>query len=491
MRVRVFAWCGLAYAAMSVGACTRDTRQAPDTSGPVSKHVAVAGGTGHDWTRFGVDAARSNYSTTPTGIDSTNVATMQRQQVAIDGTVDSSPIYLSGVSVGGAPHDVFFVTTTYGKTLAIDADRGTLLWEFAPPGYSTWAGSYRITTATPVADPSRAFIYAASPDGHITKLSVADGHPAWSTAITLLPEREKIASALNFFGGRVIATTGGYIGDTPPYQGHVALIDAASGQLAHVWNALCSDRTGLIVPKDCPESDAAIWGRSGAVVDSTTGDLFVTTGNSRWDGHTYWGDAVIELDRDATHVVGNYTPSNTEILNEADTDLGSTSPVLVVGSGGTMILQGGKDRHLRLLDWRTMRGSSPHRGGEKQIFATPSEQELFTTPAVVQTIVGTSVFVADEHSTAAYTIDATTHRVDWQAGSGGTSPICADGLLYVYDPSGALRVYDPASGTLMAQLPAGAGHWNSPIVADGRIALAEGDANAHRITGVLNIYRLP
>ena len=39
-------------------------------------------------------------------------------------------------------------------------------------------------------------------------------------------------------------------------------------------------------------------------------------------------------------------------------------------------------------------------------------------------------------------------------------------------------------------LPAGPGHWSSPIVTDGRIALPEGDANEHRTSGVLDIYRV-
>ena len=52
-----------------------------------------------------------------------------------------------------------------------------------------------MTTATPAADASRAFIYAANPGGTIEKLSVSDGSAVWSTAITLLPSREKIALA--------------------------------------------------------------------------------------------------------------------------------------------------------------------------------------------------------------------------------------------------------------------------------------------------------
>ena len=35
------------------------------------------------------------------------------------------------------------------------------------------------------------------------------------------------------------------------------------------------------------------------------------------------------------------------------------------------------------------------------------------------------------------------------------------------------------------------GHWNSPIVVDGKITLPEGNANRHATTGVLDIWSLP
>ena len=66
----------------------------------------------------------------------------------------------------------------------------------------------------------------------------------------------------------------------------------------------------------------------------------------------------------------------------------------------------------------------------------------------------------------------------------------AGGLLFVYDPGGSLRVYQPETGREVARLSAGGGHWNSPIVVDDMIALPEGSANSHETRGVLNIYRL-
>lgn len=474
----------LALVAAGVGA-TRPTPGGVHDPGSVFPDTTARG---YDWARFGWDVGRSGSSTAPTGIDADNVASLRRQQVQLDGTVDSSPIYLHSVGVGGSEHDVFFVTTTYGKTLAIDARDGAILWRYTPVGYEAWAGTYRITTATPVADPSREFVYAASPDGYIQKLAVADGRVLWRTAVTRLPRREKLASALNHFDGRVIVTTGGYIGDRPPYQGHVAILDARDGRLLHVWNALCSDRHELIEPASCHASDAAIWGRAGAVIDSASGDIFVTTGNAPWDGHTYWGDAVLQLDADATRLRGNYTPTNTGRLNATDQDLGSTSPVLL---GDDYLAQGGKDGRIRLLDRRVLRGADPHRGGEVQTVSTPSGDRLFTAPAVLRLGDVVWMFAADNGGTAAWTLRGGGLHQEWSHDGGGTSPVIAGGLLYVYDPRGGLRVHDPETGRLITTLECADGHWNSPIVVDGMIALPEGDANDHRTRGVLDIWRLP
>ena len=43
----------------------------------------------------------------------------------------------------------------------------------------------------------------------------------------------------------------------------------------------------------------------------------------------------------------------------------------------------------------------------------------------------------------------------------------------------------------IAELETGRGHWNSPIVVDGKIALPEGNANEHASAGVLDIWSLP
>ena len=473
-----------AICALFLGACNAHSASPIDTGGTTSTPTAD----GHDWPRFGLDQAHSNASDTPTGITASNLSTLKLQQVSLPGTVDASVIYLHAVQIAGGAHDAFFLTTSYGKTLAIDAGNGAILWTFTPTGYSGWAGSARITNSTPVADPARDFVYAASPDGHVQKLAVSDGHVVWSTSITSLPTREKIASPLTYSRGRIIAVTGGYIGDAAPYQGHVALLDASTGQLLHTWNSLCSDHLAQIDPSTCAQSGSAIWGRAGAVVDSTTGNILVATGNGLWDGVTNWGDAMLVLDPDATHLVANYTPQNTDVLDQTDADLGSTSPALL---DATHVGQAGKDGRIRVIDVQASSGSSPHRGGEVQSVSTPSGGAMFTALAVYRHGGSVLLIAADGGGTAAWTYASGRLTPAWSNGNSGTSPVVAGGLLYVYDGRGTLRVYDSTSGSSVGSLSCGGGHWNSPIVADGRIALPEGSANSHSTSGVLDIWRLP
>ncbi len=392
-----------------------------------------------DWPQFGYDAASSGFSPASTGISAANAASLTRRQVSLDGTVDASAIYLQDVSVNGASHDVFFVTTTYGITIAIDADSAAILWEYKPASFASLSGTAQITNSTPAADPDRQHIYAAAPDGTIQKLAIADGHVVWTTSITLLPSREKIASPLKIFGGHIIAVTGGYIGDAPPYQGHVAVLDAQTGNLVSVWNSLCSDRAGLIQPASCASTRSAIWGRAGAVIDSATGNIFVATGNGPYDGKTNWGDALIELDPGATQVLANYTPADNASLNGSDLDLGSTSPVFLGAAG--MLAQGGKDMMIRLLAIPAIAGAVPHTGGELASVPTPSKNMLFTALAVWPDQGATWMFGADNGATSAWTIGNGKLTQMWSHATGGTSPVVAGGLLYVYSPGGGSGIF--------------------------------------------------
>jgi hypothetical protein len=477
---------------------------APDP-GAAGSEQAIGAASQQDWTTFDYNAQRSGVGPSDTGIDAGNLRRLSRRTVQLNGTVDSAPIELGGIRTRGRVRDVIVVTTTYGRTIAIDARTGGRLWEYVPPNVGRYEGSTQVTTATPVADPNRRYVYVASPDGRIRKLVLATGSEVrsahWPAVITHDASKEKIAGALNLSGRYVVAVTGGYIGDAPTYQGHVAMIDRTSGALLHVFNTLCSDRHRLIVPVSCPESDSAIWARSGAVVEPGSGRLLIATGNARFNGSTYWGDSVLELTADAGRLLHNWTPPNQAELNNTDADLGSTAPALLAPVGGRRLaVQGGKDGHLYLLDLARLNGTpggtSSRTGGELQRLSSPGGAEVFTAPAVWTSGGRSYVFVADGNGTTAFVLKGGAHprlAIAWQDQTGsGTSPVIAGGLLYAFDPSGgSIVVRAPTSGRVLASLAVSPGHWNSPIVVGGRIIEAVGAYGDHLTRGTLYIYHLP
>jgi outer membrane protein assembly factor BamB len=452
-----------------------------------------------DWPRFGYDAARSNSGPTHTGITKANLGRLRHTAIALDGTVDSSPIYLSGVDAGGARRDIFVVTTSYGKTIAVDANSGAIVWEFTPSDISVYEGSAQITQGTPVADPSRRYVYSISPNGVIHKLSVGDGsevqQDGWPAIATRDPAHEKVGVPLNLYGNYVLATTGGYLGDAPPYQGHVVVLARATGRQVGVWNSLCSDQQSLLLPSQCDDgSGSAIWGRAAPVVVPGTHVLLVTTGNGGFDGHTAWGDSVLELSPNAHDLLQNFTPRNQASLERGDVDLGSTAPAYLPGRK-RLALQAGKEGAMYLLDLDMLNGRSPRagplKGGELQKLSAPGSSGVFTAPAVWRVRGTTWAFVTSTSATAGYVLGKGRNprlRRRWLRNTPGTSPVVAGGLLWVFDPAGTLRVFEPKTGRPVGELAAGPGHWNSPIVIDGHVALPDGDANAHGKAGTLHLW---
>jgi hypothetical protein len=440
--------------------------------------AAARPSTNFDWPLFGLGPSRPDATGRAIGITSASAPRLRRQTVALPGTVDSTPVYLHAVKVGAARRDVFVMTTIYGQTLAVDAASGGILWTFTPSGIARWAGTAQITNASPAA--TRSVVYTASPDGRVHKLRLADGHEAggrWPVSVTRDATHEKLTSSFNLLRGRLLVTTGGYIGDAPPYQGHVVSIDASTGRIRAVFNSLCSGRRSIFTPSSCASSDSAIWGRSGAV-RAPGGRWLVATGNAPYDGKADWGDSVLSLS-DGLSLRAHFTPPEQQELDAKDLDLGSSMPAII---GGGSVLEGGKDGKLRVLRLPSLR--------QIQLLPTPGGQPIFTAPAVWRHGRATTVFVTTGSGTAAYAQRRGRLTQLWSNGTAGTSPLVAGGLLYVYDPGGALVVYRPRSGRVVARLPADAGHWQSPVPGGGRIALPEGDANDHKTAGQLSLYTL-
>ena len=171
-----------------------------------------------------------------------------------------------------------------------------MLWRFTPPGYSSWAGSAQITTATPVADPGRTAIYAASPDGKIYKLAIADGHPLWSATITKLPgarEDRRLAQLRERARDR---------DDRRLHRRRPALSGArcAARSRERQGPARSGTRSAATAMRSSshravPRATRRSGGAQAPSSIPATGDLLVATGNAPWDGRTNWGDAVLVL----------------------------------------------------------------------------------------------------------------------------------------------------------------------------------------------------
>jgi outer membrane protein assembly factor BamB len=323
--------------------------------------------------------------------------------------------------------------------------------------------------------------------------------------ITFDPTKEKISSSLEVYGPYVLASLAGLsekIGLPYPRVGHLVEIDRQTGAIAHVFNSECSNRTTILVASTCPESEGGIWGRIPATVDPS-GNLLVATADGAWNGHTDWGDSVLELSP-TLKLLQSYTPADQEQLAVDDLDLGSTAPVVLTPK---IVLQAGKDGIIRLLDLDRLNGrthaAAPLLGGDISTVKAPGGGPVRPQPAVWRRPGHAPwVFVANDFGIEGFelALEPKPHLVlMWTDGRAGSSPVIAGGLLYIYNvDGGGLSVYnpDPSTGTeapneplLTLSIPPG--HWNSPVVADGQIALGDGDANDHATTGDLYIWRLP
>ncbi len=494
----------IASSALLVGCGAHSSTATSSASGAGALGASAQLTAAADWPTFDYRPARTGVGPADTGITARDLGDLTLRKVDLDGTVDSSAVELHAIDIRGRPRDLIVITTTYGKTIALDASTGARLWEYVPAGIDRYQGTAQVTTASPTVDPDRRYVYAASPDGYIHKLALATGHQVWSRQVTFDPRHEKLASALNVSGPWVVIATGGYYGDAPPYEGHVMTINRTSGRVAHVWNAECSYRHRLIAAASCSvtntQGDDAIWARGGAVIEPGSGRILVATGNGPFNGSTNWGDSVLELTPDASRLLHSWTPPNQAQLDASDTDVGSTAPALLPAVNGMhLAVQGGKDGKLHLLDLDrlngTRGGASARLGGELDEVSSPGSTQVFTAPAVWTSGGRAYVFVADNSGTAAYVLVGGHRprlRVAWQNSTSGTSPVVAGGLLYVYDQSDALMtIRQPTSGVLLKSLPSQTGHWNSPIVVGGRIILPTGNYMSQSSTGVLDIYHLP
>ncbi len=474
----------LSLAALSVGCAS--TPQPPQSHMPLPPAPHATS----DWLMFGYDASRSGVNPSPQPFTRATVSRLsKRWSVTLPNVADSSPILLHALTFPSGPRDVLYLTTRDGRLIALDASDGSLLWSRQPSGP-------KITNSSPVADSAHHFVYAYGLDGALHRYNPVSGQetagPGWPSPVTLMTQTEKEGSALNLANGHIYVTTGGYIGDAPPYQGHLAAIDEASGA-EQIFNSLCANQHRLLGEGGCASQESGIWSRGGAVVDPENGDVFLSTGNGPFDanhGGSNFGDSILRLSSDGSRLLDAYTPANFQHLADTDSDLGSSAPALLprIAHSATplLLVQGGKDDRLKLINRQNMSGQNGpgHVGGELQSIDLGCA--LFTQPTIwtdsasglvwviADTVCGMRGFIVTTNPAG-----ATRLAEAWRNDTAMTSPIIAGAVLFAAG-DGTVQAFDPTTGRqLWDSRDASAGgsigqiHWESPIVVDGAVYIAD------------------
>jgi len=291
-------------------------------------------------------------------------------KLGVDDQVWASPLYVAGLSIGGATHNVVYVATANNSVFAFDADRGgTALWSrnfnnggrptdhtevgtggFCNP-YVDMVGHIGII-GTPVIDSSTNTMYfvARTVEGggtfqRLRAIDITTGNDR-ASAVTIQangfdPVSQNQRPALTLSQGVVYIAWSSYC-DFGPYHGFVMGYDASTLQQVHVFN-------------DTPGgSQGGIWqAGQGATVDFN-GDLYWETGNGSSNPNAaQFSESFIKLNpSNGLSVQDWFMPSDFASLNNGDRDLGSSGPLLIPGT--SRILGGGKDGIFFLLDTNNM-----------------------------------------------------------------------------------------------------------------------------------------
>jgi outer membrane protein assembly factor BamB len=313
----------------------------------------------------------------------------------VDGAVYGQPLYV---------HNVLYVATMNDKVYAFDADQsGPPLWmrnftdEMAgvtpvPAADITNRNDLNVVgnagiESTPVIDAAARAIYVLARTKEngayvqrLHKLDLKSGKELLAPVIIQAsvqgvafdPRAGNQRAALALVQGNIVIAWASHE-DIKPYHGWVMAYDAATLRQTAVF---CSTPTGSL---------GGIWqsGRGPAV--DATGAIYFEVGNGSWDGTSNFGTSVLKLRIQSGQfkVEDSFTPPDYEALNQRDSDLGSTGPLLIPGTN--FLLCGEKRGELFLLDTGKLNHliqSVPLKGG--RILAGPVYWDGPAGPSIYQ-----------------------------------------------------------------------------------------------------------
>jgi outer membrane protein assembly factor BamB len=264
------------------------------------------------------------------------------------------PLIVEKVTTSGGTKQIAIVAGVSDNIFAIDVDKGELLWK--KHFVSTWnpangggrGGGILCPgglTATPVIAPAgtagKYTIYAASWDGMLHQLNVADGEDVAPPSKFMPPNGKPYA--LNLFQNVIYTHTSQGCGGNP--------------NIVYAYD-LATKKVGTWGP-----AGGGMWGRTGPAI-SSKGVMYTGTGDGRWDPENgVYGNGMIGVKQNpqtkALDLVDYYGPSNAEWLVKRDLDM-QVTPVIFNFKGKELMVDASKECRLYLMDTESI-GGDDHR----------------------------------------------------------------------------------------------------------------------------------
>ncbi len=336
------------------------------------------------------DNARSGANRLETTLTTRNVSVRHFGKIftlKVDGDIYAQPLFLTGLEIPGkGRHDVLFVATEHDSVYAFDAygHPASPLWRvnFLRKGVTTvpeddvecpFIVPEVGITSTPVIDADTGTLYVlartkeqtgSSPAHYAQRLHALEvttglgkfggpvdikatikgsGTGSQSGKLEFDPLRENPRASLLLANGLVYLTWASSC-DVGPYHGWVMAYDAHTLKQRAVFNA-------------SPDGDdSGIWAADTGPVADARGNLFLATGNGRFDavkGGRDYGDSLLKLDGQSLKLDDYFAPFNVAELDAKDKDLGSGGPVLLPPQSGPhprVVVIAGKEGTIYLID---------------------------------------------------------------------------------------------------------------------------------------------
>jgi hypothetical protein len=340
------------------------------------------------------DAARTGQNLNETILTTANVNSSGFGKLGfltVQGRVDAEPLYVPGLMIAGASHNVVFVATEHDLVYAFDADNFSELWQVSVLGSGEESsddhGCGQITpeigvTSTPAIDPKAGargtiFVVAMSKSAsgnyrqRLHALDLTTGAEQTGSPTTIQATFPNSSGQVTFDSGQYAERAGLlllngviYLGwtshcDQNPYTGWVMGYSESTLQQVSVIN---------ITPNG---SEGSIWMSGAGLAADSSGFIYFLAANGTFDttlnGSGFptngdYGNAFMKLSTsgNSLSVADYFTMHNTVSESSADQDLGSGGalvlPDMKDASGNTVHLAvgAGKDANIYVVNRDSM-----------------------------------------------------------------------------------------------------------------------------------------